>query len=114
MSEDVAKLPKWAQRRFEDLQRELAHARAELEETRSAHPQTNVRVSGYVTDPDTTLPAGSLIQFRLGNSPWSADVIDVRHNLRDNQRLIVRGNCTRPMAVYPSSSNTIEIGLDEL
>lgn len=113
MSEDIARLPKWAQAKIAALQRDLARVRDELDDTRNSHPGSNVRIDGGCIMPDTTLPPDSQVDFYLSREPHKVEkweVIQVR--IRDG-RLLVMGYGIQGLIIRPRSNNSVEVSLND-
>jgi hypothetical protein len=113
MTEDINRLPKWAQRRMAELERELGRARSELADTRGVHLGTNVRVYNGTLAPDTTLPPDSQIDFYMTPSPQPRTrgfrTISVRH--KDARTLYVMGDISG-VSIVPQSNNSFEVTLN--
>jgi hypothetical protein len=109
MAEDITKLPKWARRRIEYAERELAHLQAEM---RGQFPGTDTFRSPYMFKNDLDsdgipLPKGETVRFKFGES-WDS-YIDcmIRDDDPTGPTLEVRGGYG--LAVEPRSSNSIRV-----
>ena len=102
---DRSKLPVWAQREIERLERDIEHYKGVL-----SHGPEDSRV---FADPFSSAPRplgpNPLIEFRVGDDSIS-DRIRVRlEDRNDDTRIYVSGG-TR-MFIYPLAGNSVEIGI---
>lgn len=106
---DVTRLPQWAQRKLRNLEAQAANLQAHIDELKSSHPDSNVKVSPGIRD-DYGLPPDSEIDFYLGDSreKWR-DMITVQH-LRTKDRKVLRISGNGQLVLLPSGGcNMIEI-----
>jgi hypothetical protein len=100
----MAKLPKWAQYRFAQLQADLKHAQDMLELEQGKYPNTNTFLDSR-TRGLHPLPDNSMISFHLGEERELRVKIDRFGKLR----IMALGQGS--LAVFPEVSNVIAIGL---
>ena len=76
---DRSRLPLWAQRKLEGLERQVEVLQDKVAELKSPHADSNVKVSDGI-DQDYGLPPNSIIDFYLGadRRKWS-QMITVQH-----------------------------------
>lgn len=107
MSERIETLPKWAQRRIEKLERDIAYwkGKAFEAETPGETDTVVVDLSGF---PHTTyadgkrgLPKGSEIRFTVARGEIEAKV--------EHQRLRIRGAGGERITVSPVDSATVDV-----
>lgn len=104
MTEDVTKLPKWAQTKIHVLEMRLAEARAENAQISAGATDTFVdtRIDGV---PTKYLPNGTEVTFAVGRD---RSQIRVR---REHDVLLINGDDT--LAVMPWAANMIKVGIPE-
>lgn len=112
MSGDVAKLPRWAQQRIEQLEANVAHYREKARQITDG--DTDTRIISY-SDGDQPLPRGSTVAFDLPyaahGAPGRPASIEV-HTEPDRGLVQIRVRGGQPLLVYPSSSNQIDLAVE--
>ncbi len=111
------KLPKWAQSRIRSLEDRVECQKDKIEELSSPHPESNVKVCGWLTYPDLTLPSDSQVEFVMGTEPanenkWR-DKISVGHVRSNRGRNILRIQGDQPLIIRCSASNSFEVTFDD-
>lgn len=111
------KLPKWAQSRIRSLEDRVECQKDKIEELSSPHPESNVKVCGWPTYPDLTLPSDSKIEFVMGTDPvdkrnWR-DKISVGHIRSDKGRRVLRIQGDYSLLIRCSASNCFEVTFDD-
>jgi hypothetical protein len=102
MSEDVTKLPKWAQQRITTLQANEEYWRRKALEAASAGDGTNTTIYNYHRDGEEVLglPNNTTIRFKVGKA---------RINVRvDGDKLDVRSDGD-PLLVKPWACNAVTV-----
>ena len=108
MNHDVARLPKWAQRRIKILERKFLEAEERAETLRqqlSGEKETKVIANYYHDEEKQFLPDRTEIRFVLGDKSENYIEVSVRHGL-----LLIRGN--RSILLHPEASNSIYAGVN--
>lgn len=114
-TENVSKLPKWAQHRIARAEREIESL---AERLRRAYPKSNMLLDHYGENP-VFLPQDANVTFRMddfdedGNYGAHARYIQARidRDSRGNSWLYLMGGTY--VMVQPQSSNTVKIFLDD-
>lgn len=111
---DVTKLPKWAQQRLLEQERELirnAEYIKGLEEELAANaPEATVHYSTGFRGPDRPIPEGSAVHFRVKDEQGRPSVIRVRlDDDRYTKRAYLDINADRGLNIEPRSGNSIYI-----
>lgn len=112
--DQMARLPKYAQERIYDLERQvsdLAHDRAERARLMANPETTPIKIVGHST-PDIGLPEDCTIRFTIGNDREYIEFHLVKSNEGGGGRIrAVSEVCARagigPIKIEPSASNTI-------
>lgn len=103
---DLAKLPKWAQTRIEDLERHNMSLQAHIEDLEREAPDSNVKMA-YHTHKDYGLPMDSSIDFYMGESRQKfRDMISVQH-IRTKDRKVLRVSASDSIVVRPGGGNNV-------
>lgn len=113
VTEDISRLPKWAQRKIGRLENEVASLKLALESVGKDHPGTNVKISGFsIMGPDTELPKNAEVQFYLGAGPYKqyVNMISVRHANDTFGELSVHSSAG-PLIIQPSVSNHVYLSI---
>lgn len=110
--EKLDKLPQWAQREIKTLEASREGWKKRCEELSSANPDSNVKLGDYIHG-DYGLPPNSEVDLYLGQPPYRKfhNVITVQV-LRTKDSKRVRISTSGTLAVYPSASNSIELGIE--
>lgn len=112
--EQIARLPKWAQREVGRLQRQVADLQAELQEVRAATysegaaPDSPVLLTDYEHG-DVVLPEHSRIQFSLGDRRR----VDCRLGSRRGALALEVTGYNVALTVHPWASNAVLIDVPE-
>src|SRR5437868_4065002 len=102
MSEDVAKLPKWAQQRIRGLERDLADTRHALDAFAGTEP-TLIRCEPSPMSSVRFLPNRTNVEYTLEHG-------EIEVGLRDGElRVIATGK--GELVVQPQSSNVVALKL---
>ncbi|QBZ73310.1 hypothetical protein SEA_MRGLOOPY_58 [Arthrobacter phage MrGloopy] len=102
------RLPKWAQSKLEQLERDLEIALGEnalLKKSQFGEPGSNTYISHYGEEP-VMLPEGGTVHFRLSDSDWPDEVIRVRVTRKG----VLNINGSQQLVILPSASNDIQVG----
>jgi hypothetical protein len=111
---DLSKEPKWLQNYFEDMRRDLVRKDKKIKDLSELHPGSNVVMGGRLGEPDTTLPPDSRIFFYAGEGrDMLTDMIEVRFDHQDGQRLYIASYGSRGVRIVPSASNSFYLELRE-
>jgi hypothetical protein len=110
----TAKLPIWAQQEIAELKMNLRSKEDRIAEISNVHPETNVRINGWISNPDITLPADSQIEFTMGDidsASWRTK-ISVGHKRTDKGRNVLRIQGDDGLILRATASNSFEVELD--
>ena len=109
--EQIAKLPKWAQRHIRVLEIDLSVARGRL----AAAPDSDTYASPYRNPPEP-LGANTTIRLLLGGDLVTAErnYIDVRRDIDHKGRAYVYVNASDLLVVEPQASNTVRLRVERL
>jgi hypothetical protein len=110
----MGKLPVWAQNYIAELEREVASKKDHIADISNVHPETNVRINGWISNPDITLPADSQIEFTMGDidsASWRTK-ISVGHKRTDKGRNVLRIQGDDGLIIRATASNSFEVELD--
>lgn len=111
---NVTKLAKWAQEYISILVRRIEDLERRLDDVASTHPNSNVVIGGSYQEPDITLPPDSRIYFYAGdNREKLTNMLEVRHDHDDPNRVYIASYGTRGMHIIPSSGNSFYIEMGE-
>lgn len=103
MEGDRSKLPKWAQRYIESLEREINQQDDHIRDISSQHPGSGVYIRQY-TRPDHTLPANTRIRFDVPGPRGTEGYVEVHS---DRGRVEVRGS--EALIIRPNASNSASV-----
>src|SRR5205085_10596444 len=100
MSEDIRKLPLWAQNRIKKLESDNKHLQQLLSQTGCGDSDVSW---GYAGEDIAGIPADARIKFKLGDCR-----IDV-YRVGDRLELYSRGGLSDALVVYPHVTNVVRI-----
>jgi len=108
-TENVRKLPKWAQDKIKVLEMRVSELKTTLTQLGSAKP-TDTRVINYGTDePDTNLPNHSHIEFK----PKDGEPIEVCLRHDDTEGIVVTSAGYGSLRVMPWATNVVKIYVEK-
>lgn len=107
---NVAKLPKWAQRHIEHLERQLIAAEQRIEEGQRGSDDTDTIVDAYGDHP-FRLPKHARVRFILG--PDYGDHIEVHTTERRRGQRVVELHGGGMLVIRPLSGNLASAELDQ-
>ena len=108
---DVTKLPKWAQEKIANLERDLEHIRADRDKVyalTNGGKSSSIFVEGYNTKPSMFLPEGSDIVFTLANGEELHVQYRFGQNDYDKSAISIRSNW-HEMSVSPHAANVVSV-----
>lgn len=106
MTEDISKLPKWAQQKIIALESQVAVYKEQVDQFLGSEATFTSLSLGFLND-DRPIPDESEIRFRLSGKKYSC--IEVSRDLSGNQ---IRIMGDRGLTVQPVASNVITVGLE--
>ncbi len=104
-TENVSKLPKWAQSKIQVLEMRVSELKSTLAQLSSKEPTDTIIVNYGVDEPDTNLPNHSHIEFR----PKDGDPIEVYLRHDDPTTITVSASRFGGLKVLPVATNVIRI-----
>lgn len=113
---DLSRYPGYIQDYVTGLERDLKHARERIAQLSNGPADSNVRVSGVITQPDRLLGSDEQIDFYMGRRNPEAryeDTISIRHERQNRERTSLRVEGTSTLHIIPSASNSFRIVIVE-